>query len=89
MKGKLLKCALLAAAALLAGCGNAFSAKPQPVRLDVTGQPEGAKVFVDGTLRGTAPCSVFDLQPGRHLVHVTAPSCISRCRGAILPPCGC
>ena len=77
MNGKLLKCALLAAAALLAGCGNAFSAKPQPVRLDVTGQPEGAKVFVDGTLcgtlHGTTPCVVTPLDPGRHLLHVEAP----------------
>ena len=72
MNGKILKCALLAVAvAALSG------AKPQPVRLDVTGQPEGAKVFVDGAFRGelhgTAPCTVSPLEPGGHLLHVTAP----------------
>ena len=65
MNGKLLNGALLAVAvAALTG------AKPLPMRLDVTGQPEGAKVFVDGTLRGTlqgvSPCSVTPLEPGRH-----------------------
>ncbi len=72
MNGRLLNCLLLAlAAAALAG------AKPLPLRLDVTGQPEGAKVFVDGTLygalRGDAPCTVTPLGPGRHLLHVEAP----------------
>lgn len=53
-----------------------FAAPETPNRLDVTVQPEGARVFVDGKLCGTAPCSVFSLQPGRHLVHVEAPSCV-------------
>ena len=51
--------------------------KPLPLRLDVTGQPEGAKVFVDGTLcgtlQGTSACTVTPLEPGRHLLHVEAP----------------
>ena len=72
MNGKLMKGALLAiAAAALLG------AKPLPMRLDVSGQPEGAKVFVDGTLRGTlqgtTACSVTPLEPGRHLLRVEAP----------------
>jgi len=72
MNGKFLKGALLAVAAL------AFmGAKPLPLRLDVTGRPEGAKVFVDGTLRGTlqesSACSVLQLAPGLHLLHVEAP----------------
>ena len=71
MKGKLLKCALLAVAAV-----TLSGAKPQPVRLDVTGQPERAKVFVDGTFRGelhgALPCTVSPLGPGRHLLHVEA-----------------
>lgn len=50
------------------------AASETPSRLDVTVQPEGARVFVDGTLRGTAPCSVFALAPGRHLIHVEAAS---------------
>ena len=72
MNGKQLKCALLAvAAAALSG------AKPLPMRLDVTGRPEGAKVFVDGRLCGTlqdaSACTVTPLEPGRHLLHVEAP----------------
>ena len=72
MNGKLMKGALLAiAAAALLGT------KPLPMRLDVSGQPEGAKVFVDGTLRGTlqgtTACSVTPLEPGRHLLRVEAP----------------
>ena len=72
MNGKMLRFSLLAVAvAALLG------AKPLPLRLDVTGQPEGAKVFVDGTLRGTlhgeSSCTVTPLEPGRHLLHVEAP----------------
>lgn len=72
MNGKLLRSTLLAIAvtALL-------GAKPLPFRLDVTGQPEGAKVFVDGTLRGTlhgeSSCTVTPIEPGCHLLHVEAP----------------
>ena len=72
MDGKLLKGALTAvvAAALL-------GMKPLALRLDVSGRPEGAKVFVDGTLRGalqgSSACSVTPLAPGRHLLHVEAP----------------
>lgn len=54
-----------------------FAAPETPNRLDISVQPEGARVFVDGKLSGTAPCSVFSLDPGRHLVHVEAPSCVS------------
>ena len=72
MNGKMLRLSLLAvAAAALLG------AKPLPLRLDVTGQPEGAKVFVDGalcgTLHGESSCTVTPLEPGRHLLHVEAP----------------
>jgi hypothetical protein len=49
--------------------------KEQPTRLDVNVQPEGAQIFVDGKLRGTAPCQLFDLAPGEHLLHMTAASC--------------
>ena len=60
-------------AALLLGPA-AWSAKEPPPRLDVNVQPEGAQVFLDGKLHGTAPCQLFDLAPGEHLLHVTAPS---------------
>jgi len=61
---------ILAAVLMLTGADNV------PLRLDVTGQPEGARVSVDGKLRGTlqnsAPCAVLPLSPGRHLLHVEA-----------------
>ena len=52
--------AALAALALL-------GAKAPPTRFDVTVQPEGAQVFIDGKLRGTAPIQLFDVPAGRHL----------------------
>ncbi len=58
-----------AAVSLLAGADS------PPMRLDVIGQPEGARVFVDGQLSGTlgsSPCTVVPLSPGRHLLHVEA-----------------
>ena len=73
MKGKLLGLLLLAlAAAALRGADS------PSLRLDVAGQPEGAKVFVDGkqygTLHGESACTVTPLRPGNHLLHVEAPS---------------
>jgi len=56
----------MAAAAVIA-------AKAPPSRFDVTVQPEGAQVFIDGKLRGAAPLQLFDVSAGRHLVHVQAP----------------
>lgn len=44
-----------------------------PSRVDITTQPDGAKVFVDGESRGTAPVQVFGLSQGKHLFHVEAP----------------
>ena len=72
MNGKILKGALLMVAALaLTG------AKPLPaMRLDVTGAPAGAKVFVDGeeigVLKDATACSATQLKPGLHLLHVEA-----------------
>ncbi len=59
-------------AALFAGAAD----QEIPARLDVTAEPEGARVYVDGKLHGPAPCSVFGLEPGRHLLHLEAPSCV-------------
>lgn len=69
---RFLSCLSLAVLAVL----GAVAATEAPSRLDVSVVPEGARVYVDGTLRGTAPCSVFDLEPGHHLVHVEAASCV-------------
>lgn len=67
---------------LLIGLMAAFFAgaveNETPARLDVTAEPEGVKVFVDGKLQGPAPCSVFGLAPGLHLLHLEAPSCVSK-----------
>lgn len=48
------------------------SAARQPSRVDVTSQPAGARVVVDGESRGTTPLQIFSLAPGRHLFHVEA-----------------
>ncbi len=71
--GRLMSNVLFAVALLLAPA--AWGEKPAAARLDVTVQPVGAKVAVDGKPRGAAPCQIFDLAPGEHLLHVTAPSC--------------
>ena len=72
MKGKCLILSLLAVAAMALQ-----SAEQVPLRLDVTGKPEGAKVFVDGTrygtLNGASSCTVILPAPGHHLLHVEAP----------------
>lgn len=62
----------LFAAALLAAF-SLIAAKDSPTRLDVTVQPEGTQVFIDGQLRGAAPLQLFDIGPGRHLVHLQSP----------------
>ena len=46
-------------------------------RLDITARPAGVQVFVDGQPRGTAPCSVYALPAGSHLVHLEAPHCVA------------
>ncbi len=61
------------------GAFFAGAAEPDvPARLDVTVEPEGARVFVDGRLHSAAPCSVFGLTPGFHLLHIEAPSCVAQ-----------
>ena len=67
--------AFVALCASLCLATGALGEKPAAARLDVTVQPVGAKVAVDGKPRGAAPCQIFDLAPGEHLLHVTAPSC--------------
>lgn len=69
MKRFLHVCAMGAFCAL-----TCLGARESTSRLDVTVQPEGAKVMVDGTPRGVAPCSVFGLAEGAHLVQVEATS---------------
>ncbi|MCQ2388250.1 MAG: PEGA domain-containing protein [Kiritimatiellae bacterium] len=62
----------------LASFAAAFAAPQPPARLDVTARPETTRVVVDGESRGTVAngvLNVFDLKPGRHLLHLEAPGC--------------
>ena len=43
-----------------------FAADTVQTRVNVTSQPSGATVIVDGMDRGTTPVTLFDLAPGRH-----------------------
>lgn len=54
---------------LAAVVGLAFSAVAQEqmqTRVNITSQPVGATVIVDGQDRGVTPITLFDLTPGRH-----------------------
>jgi len=42
--------------------------------LEVSSTPPGARVTVDGTVRGTTPITVKDLKPGRHTVDLAGDS---------------
>ncbi len=46
------------------------SARKVSTHVEVTTQPEAARVVVDGESRGLAPLQLFNLAPGRHLFHV-------------------
>ena len=43
-----------------------FAADGVHPRVDITSQPSGATVIIDGNDRGTTPVTLFDLAPGRH-----------------------
>ena len=63
------KCRAWAAACLaiaVSALSPAFAQEKVQVRVNVTSQPSGATVVVDGTDRGTTPVTLFDLEPGRH-----------------------
>lgn len=44
----------------------AFAEETMQLRVNVTSQPEGATIIVDGKDRGTTPAMLWDLAPGRH-----------------------
>ena len=53
--------------AFAAACAAWMGLAQEPaVRVDITSQPEGATVIVDGQDRGVTPLTLFDLEPGRH-----------------------
>ena len=62
----------LLSVAVCASSLAAFAAR-QPSRVDVSSQPAGAKVSVDGEVRGATPLQLFDLGLGSHAFHVEAP----------------
>lgn len=43
-----------------------FAADGVRMQVNITSQPEGATVIIDGKDRGTTPLPLFDLAPGRH-----------------------
>ena len=60
-----------AAAAFLALAASASAAAddaPAACRVSLTTNPSGATVIVDGRDRGVTPVTLYDLEPGRHLV---------------------
>ena len=62
------KCLVLSAWCLVLGATGLSSLAADGVRMQVniTSQPEGATVIIDGKDRGTTPLPLFDLAPGRH-----------------------
>ena len=57
---------LVAAAVSIACAVAAVAADEVRARVNITSQPSGATVIVDGQDRGTTPITLFDLAPGRH-----------------------
>ena len=45
---------------------SSFAADEVRPRVNITSQPSGATVIIDGMDRGTTPATLFDLAPGRH-----------------------
>ena len=62
------KCLVLSAWCLVLGATGLSSLAADEVRprVNVTSQPSGATVIIDGMDRGTTPVTLFDLAPGRH-----------------------
>ena len=60
------KCLVLGVWCLVLGCFSSFAADGVRMQVNITSQPEGATVIIDGKDRGTTPLPLFDLAPGRH-----------------------
>jgi len=58
----------LSAFAVLFLASEAFAQQGPRTRVDLSSQPSGAVVFVDGSNCGSTPATLFDMLPGRHLV---------------------
>ena len=60
--------ALLALALAAPAAAAAADEAPAACRVSLTTNPSGATVVVDGRDRGVTPVTLYDLEPGRHLV---------------------
>ena len=59
---RLFDCSIVAMALVV----SSFAADTAQTRVNITSQPSGATVVIDGMDRGTTPVTLFDLAPGRH-----------------------
>jgi archaellum component FlaG (FlaF/FlaG flagellin family) len=55
-----------------------FAEAPVTGQLAIQSEPAGAKVIVDGTERGVAPVTIFDLAPGDHRVELLSDGAVAR-----------
>ena len=46
--------------------GTVLAEVSAPTRIDISSQPSGASVIIDGSDRGLTPLTLFDLKPGLH-----------------------
>lgn len=63
-----------------------FTSAPAPTtgRLEVTSEPSGARVNVDGTPKGTTPLSIADIAAGPHQLTITSGEMTTRRRVTIV-----
>ena len=57
-----------------------FAADEVQPRVNITSQPSGASVIIDGQDRGTTPVTLFDVTPGRHHLKLRLPGYVERDR---------
>jgi len=80
----------LAALAVLAVLSfSVFAQEVVQTRVNLTSQPSGATLIVDGRDRGTTPTTLFDLTPGRHHVKYRLAGYVERDRFIMVEPGPC
>ena len=67
----------------------AFAQEAVQTRVNLTSQPAGATLIVDGRDRGTTPTTLFDLAPGRHHVKYRLAGYVERDRFINVEPGPC
>ena len=63
---KFVPCALCLMSLVSGFASSSFAADAPQLRVNLTSQPSGATVIIDGQERGTTPVTLFDIAPGRH-----------------------